>query len=144
MDDLKSQILRLARDFSAQAHRANLPAWDPAHSVFEPGVSTVPYAGRVFDADEVAAAISSTLDFWLTLGPRATASSTNSPRSSASKRSILVNSGSSANLVAFSALTSPKLGDRAILHGDEVITCAAVSPPPSPPSSRTAPSRLPR
>jgi len=68
-EDLKSQIVRLARDFSAQAHRSNLPGWDPAHAPFEPGVTTVPYAGRTFDSDEVAAAIASTLDFWLTLGP---------------------------------------------------------------------------
>jgi CDP-6-deoxy-D-xylo-4-hexulose-3-dehydrase len=128
MSSLKSQILRLARDFSAEAHRANLPAWDPAHSPFEPGVTTVPYAGRVFDADEVAAAISSTLDFWLTLGPEGDGFEHELASFLGVKRSILVNSGSSANLVAFSALTSPKLGDRAILPGDEVITCAAGFP----------------
>jgi len=128
MEDLKSQIIRLARDFSAQAHRANLPAWDPARSPFEPGVTTVPYAGRVFDADEVAAAIASTLDFWLTLGPEGDGFEHELASVLGIKRSILVNSGSSANLVAFSALTSPKLGDRAILPGDEVITCAAGFP----------------
>jgi CDP-6-deoxy-D-xylo-4-hexulose-3-dehydrase len=128
MEDLKSQIVRLARDFSAQAHRANLPAWDPEHSQFEPGISTVPYAGRVFDADEVAAAIASTLDFWLTLGPEGDGFEAELAAALGIKRSILVNSGSSANLVAFSALTSPKLGDRAIRHGDEVITCAAGFP----------------
>jgi CDP-6-deoxy-D-xylo-4-hexulose-3-dehydrase len=127
-EDLKSQIIRLARDFSAQAHRANLPAWDPAHSPFEPGLTTVPYAGRVFDADEVAAAIASTLDFWLTLGPEGDGFEHELASVLGIKRSILVNSGSSANLVAFSALTSPKLGDRAILPGDEVITCAAGFP----------------
>ena len=127
-EDLKSQIIRLARDFSAQAHRSNLPAWDPAHSAFEPGVTTVPYAGRVFDADEVAAAIASTLDFWLTLGPEGDGFEHELASVLGIKRSILVNSGSSANLVAFSALTSPKLGDRAILPGDEVITCAAGFP----------------
>ena len=127
-EDLKSQIIRLARDFSAQAHRANLPAWDEAHAAFQPGVTTVPYAGRVFDADEVAAAISSTLDFWLTLGPEGDGFETELSAILGVKRSLLVNSGSSANLVAFSALTSPKLGDRAIQPGDEVITCAAGFP----------------
>jgi CDP-6-deoxy-D-xylo-4-hexulose-3-dehydrase len=127
-EDLKSQIIRLARDFSSQAHRANLPAWDPAHAPFDPGATTVPYAGRVFDADEVAAAISATLDFWLTLGPEGDGFEHELASILGVKRSILVNSGSSANLVAFSALTSPKLGDRAILPGDEVITCAAGFP----------------
>ena len=127
-DDLKSQIIRLARDFSAQAHRSNLPAWDAAHAPFEPGVTTIPYAGRVFDSDEVAAAIASTLDFWLTLGPEGDGFEHELASFLGIKRSILVNSGSSANLVAFSALTSPKLGDRAILPGDEVITCAAGFP----------------
>src|SRR5271163_693235 len=127
-EDLKSQILRLARDFSAQAHRANLPGWEPAHAAFEPGVTTVPYAGRVFDSDEVAAAISATLDFWLTLGPEGDGFEAELAAVLGVKRSILVNSGSSANLLAFSALTSPKLGDRAIRAGDEVITCAAGFP----------------
>ena len=127
-EDLKSQIVRLARDFSAQAHRSNLPGWDPAHAPFEPGVTTVPYAGRTFDSDEVAAAIASTLDFWLTLGPEGDGFEHELASVLGVKRSILVNSGSSANLVAFSALTSHKLGDRAIGPGDEVITCAAGFP----------------
>ena len=127
-EDLKAQIVRLARDYSAQAHRGNLPAWDPAHAPFEEGVTTVPYAGRVFDADEVAAAIASTLDFWLTLGPEGDGFELELAKTLKVKRSILVNSGSSANLVAFSALTSPKLGERAIRPGDEVITCAAGFP----------------
>jgi CDP-6-deoxy-D-xylo-4-hexulose-3-dehydrase len=127
-EDLKSQIIRLARDFSAQAHRSNRPGWDPEHSPFEPGVTTIPYAGRVFDTDEVAAAIASTLDFWLTLGPEGDGFEHELASVLGIKRSILVNSGSSANLVAFSALTSHKLGDRAILPGDEVITCAAGFP----------------
>jgi CDP-6-deoxy-D-xylo-4-hexulose-3-dehydrase len=127
-EDLKSQILRLSRDFSTQAHRANLPGWEPAHAPFEPGLTTVPYAGRVFDSDEVAAAISATLDFWLTLGPEGDGFEQELASVLGVKRSILVNSGSSANLLAFSALTSPKLGDRAIRPGDEIITCAAGFP----------------
>jgi CDP-6-deoxy-D-xylo-4-hexulose-3-dehydrase len=127
-EDLKSQIVRLARDFSEQAHRANLPGWDPRHAPFEPGVTTVPYAGRVFDSEEVAAAIASTLDFWLTLGSEGDAFEQELAAILGVKRSILVNSGSSANLVALSALTSHKLGDRALRPGDEVITCAAGFP----------------
>ncbi|MGA3171946.1 MAG: lipopolysaccharide biosynthesis protein RfbH [Chthoniobacteraceae bacterium] len=127
-EDLKSRIVSLARDFSARAHRANLPGWDPEHAPFEPGVTGIPYAGRVFDSDEVAAAIASTLDFWLTLGPEGDGFEQELAAVLGIKRSILVNSGSSANLVAFSALTSHKLGDRAVRPGDEVITCAAGFP----------------
>ena len=71
--ELKEQILRLTRQFSRMTHRANRPgyegAMDPAlrHN-FVPGQTSVPYAGRVFTEDEVEAAVSSTLDFWLTLG----------------------------------------------------------------------------
>src|SRR5271154_4582338 len=100
-EDLKSQIVRLARDFSAQAHRSNLPGWDSAHTPFDPGVTTIPYAGRVFDSDEVAAAIAATLDFWLTLGPEGDGFEQELASFLGIKRSILVNSGSSANLVAF-------------------------------------------
>lgn len=95
---------------------------------FVAGTTTVPYAGRVFDAAEVRAAVGASLDFWLTLGPEGD----RFQRSLASwlgvRSSILVNSGSSANLCAFAALTSPSLGERAIRAGDEVITAAAGFP----------------
>ena len=139
-EDLKSQILRLAREFSALAHRANLPGWDAAHAPFEPGVTTVPYAGRVFDDDEVAAAIGATLDFWLTLGKEGEASRRDWPRSWAS-RVDPVNSGSSANLLAVSALSSPKLGDRASCPATKSSPSPPVFPPPSRPFCRTASSR---
>jgi len=127
-DDLKARIIRLARDFSAEAHRGNLPGWDPARAPFQPGVTPIPYAARTFDAEEVAAAISATLDFWLTLGPEGDGFESELASCLGVRRSILVNSGSSANLTAFCALTSHKLGDRAIRPGDEVITCAAGFP----------------
>ena len=95
---------------------------------FTPGESVVPYAGRVFDADEVKAAVDSSLDFWLTLGPHGERFQRGLSSFLGVRSSILVNSGSSANLCAFAALTSDLLGDRAIKPGDEVITAAAGFP----------------
>src|SRR4029077_2315067 len=113
------------------AHRANRPGGgeDPLRAPFVAGTSTVPYAGRVFDADEVEAAVGTTLDFWLTLGKEGEAMEQELAKFLGVKRSILVNSGSSANLVAFSALTSHKMpAEKRIRPGDEVITCAAGFP----------------
>ena len=126
--EIKAEILRLTREFSAAAHAANRPGADPKRSVFVPGQTTVPYAGRVFTEDEVEAAVSSTLDFWLTLGPEGDAFENELAALLGVKKSLLVNSGSSANLVAIAALTSPKLGDRQLRPGDEVITSAAGFP----------------
>ena len=95
---------------------------------FVPGESTVPYAGRVYDADEVEAGVASVLDFWLTLGPEGKAFERQLANFLGVRKSILVNSGSSANLLALVALTSHKLGDRRLLPGDEVITVASGFP----------------
>ncbi|RYD86114.1 MAG: lipopolysaccharide biosynthesis protein RfbH [Verrucomicrobiaceae bacterium] len=127
--ELKAEILRLTRKFSRLAHSANRPGNDPAQAPFVPGETTVPYAGRVFDEDEVEAAVSSTLDFWLTLGPEGAAMEEELAYFMGVKYSLLVNSGSSANLVAFSALTTHKLPEhKRIRPGDEVITVAAGFP----------------
>ena len=126
--EIKAEILRLTREFSAATHAANRPGADPRRPAFVPGQTTVPYAGRVFTEDEVEAAVSATLDFWLTLGPEGDAFETELAALLGVKKSILVNSGSSANLVALAALTSPKLGDRQLRPGDEVITVAAGFP----------------
>jgi CDP-6-deoxy-D-xylo-4-hexulose-3-dehydrase len=67
--EIKTEILRLTREFSAATHAANRLGTDPQRPAFVPGQTTVPYAGRVFTEDEVEAAVSTTLDFWLTLGP---------------------------------------------------------------------------
>ncbi len=128
-DDIKKEILRLSREYSRLQHTANRPGEDSLLKAFVPGQSVVPYAGRVFDENEVAAAVSSTLDFWLTLGPEGEAFEKELAVYLGVKRSIAVNSGSSANLVAMSALTSHKLPEgKRILPGDEVITCAAGFP----------------
>ena len=126
--DLKAEILRLARQYSELVHQTNLPGDSPQRPSFSPG-DAIPYAGRVFDADEVEAAVSSTLDFWLTLGPEGEAFETELAALMGVRHSLLVNSGSSANLIALSALTTHKLPpNKRIQPGDEVITCAAGFP----------------
>lgn len=125
--ELKSEILRLAREYSRLAHGANQPA-EGNDAPFVAGETTIPYAARVFDGDEVEAAVSSALDFWLTLGPEGEAFEAELAKLLGVRRSIFVNSGSSANLLALSALTSHKLGDRRLRPGDEVITAAAGFP----------------
>ncbi len=126
--ELKAEILRLTRDYSALVHRANRAGTE--NSVpFEPGKTTVPYAGRVFDQDEVEAAVGATLDFWLTLGPEGEAFERELAGFLGVKHSLLVNSGSSANLIAIAALTTHKLpANRRVQPGDEVITVAAGFP----------------
>ena len=129
-EQLKAEILRLTREYSRQMHRAQRPGYGAnAHDGFKPGETVVPYAGRVFTEDEVEAGVSSMLDFWLTLGKEGDQFEERLAKFLGIKKSILVNSGSSANLVAFSALTSHKLPDeKRIRPGDEVITAAAGFP----------------
>ena len=126
---LKQQILALTREYSALVHGANRPGDETGEREFLPGKTVVPYAGRVFTEDEVEAAVSSTLDFWLTLGPEGEAMERELAQFLGVKRALLVNSGSSANLLALSALTSHKLpAEKRLRPGDEVITCAAGFP----------------
>lgn len=125
---LKQEILRLTREYSRQVHGAFRPAVDPDRTPWQMG-NTIPYAGRVFAEDEVEAAVSSTLDFWLTLGSEGASMEKELAAFLGVRHSLLVNSGSSANLVAISALTSAKLPeDRRLKPGDEVITVAAGFP----------------
>lgn len=126
--DLKQEILRLTREYSRQVHASFRPAADPERQPWQEG-TTIPYAGRVFTEDEVEAAVSSTLDFWLTLGSEGETFQNELAAFLGVRHSLLVNSGSSANLVAISALTSAKLPEvRRIKPGDEVITVAAGFP----------------
>ena len=125
---LKQEILRLTREYSRQVHASFRPASDPERQPWKKG-TTIPYAGRVFAEDEVEAAVSSTLDFWLTLGTEGAAMEKELAAFMGVRHSLLVNSGSSANLVAISALTSAKLPEeQRIKPGDEVITVAAGFP----------------
>ncbi|MCR4588659.1 MAG: lipopolysaccharide biosynthesis protein RfbH, partial [Lachnospiraceae bacterium] len=88
----------------------------------------ITYAARVFDEKEMCSLVDSALDFWLTTGRFAKEFETEFAKWLGIKYAHLVNSGSSANLVAFSVLTAPELGDRRINRGDEVITVAAGFP----------------
>ena len=95
---------------------------------FIPGQDPVPVSGRVFDAEELLSLVDSALDFWLTTGPYAHRMERGLSKYLGVRHAMLTNSGSSANLVALSALTSPKLGPRRLVPGDEVITVAAGFP----------------
>ena len=117
--ELQAQILKLAGELHDLKRTSNKP--------FSPGASTIPYAGRVYDKEEVQAAVKASLDFWLTLGPEGEAFEHTFARTIGVRHALLVNSGSSANLIAFMALTSPLL-DNPIKPGDEVITLAAGFP----------------
>ncbi|MET3939657.1 CDP-6-deoxy-D-xylo-4-hexulose-3-dehydrase [Paenibacillus sp. PvP094] len=95
---------------------------------FNPNVSTVSYGGRVYDEKEMRSLVDSSLDFWLTAGRYNQQFEQEYAQFLGVRYALLTNSGSSANLLAFSALTSPKLKDRQIKPGDEVITVAAGFP----------------
>jgi CDP-4-dehydro-6-deoxyglucose reductase, E1 len=117
--DLRERIRVMVGEYYAEAF---------APAEFVPGSTPVPVAGRVFDATELQFLVDAGLDFWLTTGRFADEFEKTFAAFFARRYALLVNSGSSANLVAVSALTSPKLGDRRLLPGDEVITVAAGFP----------------
>jgi CDP-4-dehydro-6-deoxyglucose reductase, E1 len=118
-DDLRAQILDMVRHYHAAAF---------APAQFAPGQSSVPCAGRVFDAEELVHLVDASLDFWLTTGRFAEQFEREFAELFGMRHAILVNSGSSANLLALTCLTSPKLGERRLRPGDEVITVAAGFP----------------
>lgn len=119
-DELKHQILELTREYYREVHGKEQD--------FVPGQSRVNYGGRYFDAEEMVNLVDSSLDFWLTAGPWAHKFEKRFAEWLGVKYCSLTNSGSSANLLAFYALTAPELGDRQIKRGDEVITVAAGFP----------------
>lgn len=119
-EELKQQILKLTREYYQEVHASK--------EEFVPGKSFVNYGGRYFDAEEIVNLVDSSLDFWLTAGPWAHKFEIRLAKWLGVKYCAVCNSGSSANLLAFYALTSPKLGGRAIQCGDEVITVAAGFP----------------
>lgn len=113
-----------------RAIQASLEYYQHVHApkkVFAPG-DRIPYAGRVFDEAEICNLIDSSLEFWLTTGRYAERFESEFAKYLGVQHCSLTNSGSSANLLAFMALTSPKLGERRIKRGDEVITVAAGFP----------------
>ncbi len=116
---LRDQIAGLVRQYHQQQF---------SNQAFEAGTDLVHYAGRVFDADELCALVDASLDFFLTANRYAERFEADFADYIGVSDAILVNSGSSANLVALTALTSPKLGDRRLKPGDEVVTVAAGFP----------------
>jgi len=94
----------------------------------QPGVDYIPVTGKKIDINDILFGVDATLDGWLTTGRYAKEFESKLANYIGAKKSILVNSGSSANLVAFYSLTSPSLGKRAIQKGDEVVTVAAGFP----------------
>ena len=125
---LRKEILQLTREYSRLVHSSFRPASDFGKESWEIGDS-IPYAGRVFTEEEVEAAVASTLDFWLTLGREGNAFQNEIKQFLGVRDCLLVNSGSSANLIAISALTSHKLPkSKRVEPGDEVITVAAGFP----------------
>ena len=118
-DKLRQQIL----DLTAQYHTE---VFGPR--AFVPGTSNVPVSGKVIDAADISAVVDSALDGWFTTGRWAKDFERKLARFVGVRSASLVNSGSSANLVALSALTSPTLKDRQLKPGDEVITVAAGFP----------------
>jgi CDP-6-deoxy-D-xylo-4-hexulose-3-dehydrase len=95
---------------------------------FIPGESTVPVTGKVFGTPEIENAVRASLDFWLTSGPYTEQFESRFSKTVGMRHAFMVNSGSSANLLALTTLTSPKIGERRLLPGDEVLTVAAGFP----------------
>ncbi len=115
---LHEKILALVREYADEYHRP--PAWQRG--------ARIPYAGRVYDHEEIEALVDSALEFWLTAGRYAEAFEKGLAAFCGTRYALAVNSGSAANLLAFMALTSPLLAERAVRPGDEVITVAAGFP----------------
>ncbi len=118
-EQLRRQILDLSTEYFAEAFPV---------AEFKPGQSPVPISGKVIDGGDLSSVIDSALDCWFTTGRFAEEFERRLARFVGIRCASLVNSGSSANLLAVSALTSPKLGDRRLKPGDEVITVAACFP----------------
>ena len=117
--DIKKEILNLVDQFAVDKF---------SQKDFIPGVTPVPVSGKVLDAEELKYMVEASLDGWLTTGRFNKEFEEKIAKFIGAKLAITVNSGSSANLVAFMSLTSPKLKERAIVPGDEVISVAAGFP----------------
>ncbi len=120
VEKLHREILEKVREYHQLRYGDSAP--------FEPEVTRIGYAGRVFDAEEMVNLTDAALDFWLTWGKYSREFEAGMAAVVERKQALLVNSGSSANLLALMALTSPKLGDRRLRRGDEVITVACGFP----------------
>jgi CDP-6-deoxy-D-xylo-4-hexulose-3-dehydrase len=117
--ELRDQILALSEQYAELAHGAK---------PFVAGTSPVPPSGKVLGAQEMRFLVDSCLDFWLTTGRFNAEFELKLAKATGTRRTLTTNSGSSANLLAMTALTSHVLGDKALKPGDEVITCATGFP----------------
>ena len=117
--ELRDEILEKVKEYCKLFHGGK---------EFIAGETKIPFAGRIYDEDEMVNLVDSSLDFWLTSGRYAEEFESDFAEYMEQSYSLLVNSGSSANLVALSTLTSSKLGEKRLKHGDEVITVAAGFP----------------
>lgn len=118
---LRQEILEKVKELYKLEH-------EEKNKKFIAGESKITFAGRIYDEEEMVNLVDSSLDFWLTAGKYSDEFEADFAEYMEQKYCLLVNSGSSANLVAFATLTSPKLGDKALKFGDEVITVAAGFP----------------
>ena len=119
---MKEEVSKIS-DFIAGEYASRHPAL-----VFDPGVSAIPVTGKVFGVEEITAAVQASLDFWLTSGPYAEKFESEFAKKIGMRHAFMVNSGSSANLIALSSLRSPRMGEKQVQPGDEVITVAAGFP----------------
>lgn len=119
IEEVRDQILQLVEEYH------DLSKKDDS---FTPGKDIIPFARRVYDSKELVSLVDSSLDFWLTAGRFAEQFEKEYAKFFGLKHCLLVNSGSSANLLALAALTSPKLGEKRLRPGDEVIIVAAGFP----------------
>jgi CDP-6-deoxy-D-xylo-4-hexulose-3-dehydrase len=117
--ELRQKIIQLTQQFYQEKWKK---------PPFRPGVDYIPVSGKTFDEEELTYLIDSSLDFWLTAGRYADKFEAEFAKYMERRYALLTNSGSSANLLAISALTSEKLGERQLKPGDEVITVAAGFP----------------
>jgi CDP-6-deoxy-D-xylo-4-hexulose-3-dehydrase len=111
----KSEILNLVEKWFNQ---------NQARSAFVPGITAIPVSGKVLEGDDIANLVDASMDGWLTSGRFTEEFQRDLARYIGTRHAMFVNSGSSANLVALSALTSAKLGERSLKPGDEVVTVA--------------------
>jgi len=117
--DFQLEISNLAKRAMESKHK---------QKKFVAGETPIPVTGKVFGSEEIEAAVNASLDFWLTSGPYTQKFESEFNKKVGMRGAYMVNSGSSANLLAMTTLTSPKMGDRRVLPGDEVVTVAAGFP----------------
>ncbi len=122
IENLRKEIIEKTAEYYRLVHKTK------QNEPFVPGKSRVNYAGRVFDEKEMQNLVDASLEFWLTYGHWSRDFEKGLAAYLGVRWALLVNSGSSANLLAFATLTSPLLGERQVKRGDEVITVAAGFP----------------